>query len=260
MSATSSKMPAFKKIQYQFTAHLRDPGRHSAPEDVEDRRMKIYRGLLYRNVHNFVSSAFPVLRKLYSDENWHSMVRDFFASHRSASPYFRDISREFLDYLQNERIAQPEDPVFVNELAHYEWMEIYLTNSDLEPDMTNVDPAGDLIQNVPVLSPLAEFFGYNFPVHKISPDFQPKQANAQPVFLMVYRDLQDRVGFMELNPLAATLIEQLKNNRQESGQQILEKIADTLQHPNPDTVFRNGEKVLKQLRAKDILLGTRTPT
>lgn len=260
MSVMPSKIPAFKKIQYRFTAHLRDPDRHSAPEDIEDRRMEIYRGLLYRNVQNFISGAFPVLRKLYSDENWHGLVRDFFASHRSASPYFRDISREFLDYLQNERTTRPEDPVFLNELAHYEWMEIYLTNSDLEPDMTNVDPAGDLMQNVPVLSPLAEFFGYSFPVHKISPDFQPEQASAQPVFLMVYRDLQDRVGFMELNPLTAALVAQLKDNRLESGKQILEKIADTLQHPDPDTVFRNGEKVLRQLHAKDILLGTRTPT
>ncbi len=259
MSVMPSKMSAFKKIQYQFTAHLRDPDRHSAPEDIEDRRMKIYRGLLFRNVQNFISSAFPVLRKLYSDENWHSMVRDFFASHRSASPYFRDISREFLDYLQNERTPRPEDPIFLNELAHYEWMEIYLANSDLEPDMTNVDPAGDLMQNVPVLSPLAVSFSYNFPVHKISPDFQPKQASAQPVFLMIYRDLQDKTGFMELNSLTATLIEQLKNNRLESGKQILERIAETLRHPNPDTVFRNGEQVLEQLRTKDILLGTRTP-
>lgn len=259
MSVMPSKMPAFKKIQYQFTAHLRDPDRHSAPEDIEDRRMKIYRGLLFRNVQNFISSAFPVLRKLYSDENWHSMVRGFFASHRSASPYFRDISREFLDYLQNERTPRPEDPIFLNELAHYEWMEIYLANSDLEPDMTNVDPAGDLMQNVPVLSPLAVSFSYNFPVHKISPDFQPKQASAQPVFLMIYRDLQDKAGFMELNSLTATLIEQLKNNRLESGKQILERIAETLQHSNPDTVFRNGEQVLERLRTKDILLGTRTP-
>lgn len=258
MSAMPSKIPAFKKIQYQFTAHLRDPDRHSAPDDIEDRRMKIYRGLLYRNVQNFISGAFPVLHKLYNDENWHSMVRDFFASHRSASPYFRDISREFLDYLQNERARQPEDPIFLNELAHYEWMEIYLANSDLEPDTTNVDPEGDLMLNVPVLSPLAEFFSYNFPVHKISPDFQPKQASTQPVFLMIYRDMQDKVGFMELNPLTATLIEKLQNNRLESGKQILEKIADTLRHPNPDAVFTNGEQVLKRLRTKNILLGTRT--
>ncbi|MYB88380.1 MAG: DUF2063 domain-containing protein [Proteobacteria bacterium] len=258
MPVEPSKIPAFKKVQYEFTAHLRDPSRNSAPEGIEDRRMKIYRGLLYRNVQNFIKSAFPVLRRLYSDKDWHRMVRDFFANHRSASPYFKDISREFLDYLENERMPRPEDPVFINELAHYEWIEICLANSDLEPDMTNVDPTGDLIHNVPVLSPLAEFFGYHFPVHKIGPDFQPKQTSAQPVFLMIYRDRQGKVGFMELNSITAKLIEQMKNNQLETGKQLLGKIAKELQHPNPEVVIRSGGKTLKQLRAKDILLGTRT--
>ena len=259
MPVVHSKIPAFKKIQYEFTAHLRDPDRNSAPGGIEDRRMEIYRGLLYRNVQNFIKSAFPVLRRLYNDEDWHRMVRDFFANHRSSSPYFRNISREFLDYLENERKPQPEDPIFINELAHYEWVEICLANSDLEPDMTTVDPKGDLMQNVPVLSPLAEFFEYHFPVHRISPDFQPKQTSTQPVFLMIYRDRQDKVGFIELNPITAKLIEQLKNNQLKTGKQLLEEIAETLQHPNPDVVFRNGGKILEQLRAKDILLGTRTP-
>ena len=257
MPTMPSKLPIFKKIQCEFTAHLRDPDRHSAPENIEDRRMEIYRDLLYRNVQNFINSAFPVLRKLYNDDNWHRMVRDFFANHRSTSPYFRDISREFLDYLQNERIPSSIDPIYINELAHYEWVEIYLTNTDLEPDMTNVDPKGDLMHNVPVLSPLTELSGYNFPVHKISPDFQPEQASSQPVFLMVYRDLQDKVSFMELNPLTAQLVEQMKTNKQKTGKQLLGRVAEMLQHPNPDVVLRGGEEALKQLRAKDILLGTR---
>ena len=44
---------AFKEIQYEFTAHLRDPDHAKAPTDIEDRRMEIYRGLFYRNIQNF---------------------------------------------------------------------------------------------------------------------------------------------------------------------------------------------------------------
>jgi len=253
----SSETPAFKKVQYEFTAHLRDPDRVSAPVDIEDRRMEIYRGLLYRNIQSFVSSAFPVLRKLYTDSDWHRMIRHFFATHRSTSPYFRDISREFLDYLQHEREPQPEDPIFIHELAYYEWIEIYLTHTDIEPDMTGIDPEGDLMQNVPVLSPLTEWRGYNFPVHKIKPDCQPEQATQQPVFLMVYRDMQDKVGFMELNPLTTALVECIKTYSMSTGKQLLEAIAELLEHPDPGAVYRSGEQALKQLRAKDILLGTR---
>ena len=38
----STENTEFKKIQYEFTAHLRDPNHAPAPSDIEDRRMEIY--------------------------------------------------------------------------------------------------------------------------------------------------------------------------------------------------------------------------
>ncbi len=251
---------AFKKIQYEFTAHLRDPENARAPKDIEDRRMEIYRGLFYRNIQNFIANAFPVLRKLYSNENWHKMVRHFFANHQSTSPYFKDISHEFLTYLQEERELQPEDPIFIKELAHYEWIEIHLTFSDIEPDYTNIDPAGDLIKGVPVLSPLAEMHSYHYPVHQIKPSFQPAQPSEQPTFLMIYRNKQDKVGFMELNPITAMLVGLIEDESSKTGQQLLDEIVETLKHPKPDVVYKGGEQTLKQLRSNDILLGTKLPS
>ena len=90
-------------IQRQFAAHLREPNIHAAPEDIEDRRMKIYRDLIYNNIERFISSAFPIIRKLYSDTHWHEMVRDFVHRHQSQTPYFLEISEEFLAYLEHER-------------------------------------------------------------------------------------------------------------------------------------------------------------
>ena len=248
---------SFKEIQYAFTAHVRDPDNVRAPNGIEDRRMAIYRRLLYRNVERFITNAFPVLHKLYSHENWHKMIRHFFASHQSVTPYFKDIPREFLTYLQKEREPQPEDPVFIKELAHYEWLEIYLAFADIEVDIVNVDPLGNMMTAVPVLSPLAQMHSYSFPVHKIKPDFQPTEPDEQPVFLMVYRNRQDKVGFMELNPIAAMLVGLIEKEGAKTGQQLLDEIVATLQYPNPKAVYRGGEQVLKQLQAKDILLGTR---
>ena len=110
--------PEFKKHQYAFTAHLRDPEQNPAPEGIEDRRIGIYRTLLYNNVEGFIANGFPVLRSIYSDDDWHHMVRDFFAHHQSTSPYFLEISQEFLDYLQSERQPHAEDPPGLLELAH----------------------------------------------------------------------------------------------------------------------------------------------
>ena len=133
----------FQDVQYTFTAHLRDPEKNPAPCDIEDRRLEIYRGLLYRNVQGFLASGFPVTRKLYCDKDWHKMVRDFFSTHKSHSPYFRDISKEFLLYLNHERTPQPEDPAFLLELTHYEWLEIMLSFSDSEISWQGINKDGD---------------------------------------------------------------------------------------------------------------------
>ena len=172
----------FKKVQYDFTAHLRNPEQNAAPADIEDRRMEIYRGLFYRNVKNFIDNAFPVLHKLYSDHDWHKMVRDFFANHQSVSPYFKDISLEFLSYLQNERELQAKDPVFIKELAHYEWLEIYLTFSDIEPDLSNIDPSGNLLTGIPVISRLLKCIVMLIQYIKLSQAFNlPSRVN-KPTF------------------------------------------------------------------------------
>jgi hypothetical protein len=255
----ATESTAFKKLQYQFAAHLKDPDHVSAPSDIEDRRMEIYRGLFYRNIQNFIASSFPILRKLYNDENWHKMVRHFFATHQSTTPYFKNISCEFLIYIQKEREPCVEDPIFVKELVHYEWIESYLTFEDIELDMAYIDATGDLLTGVPVLSPLAQIQSYNYPVHKIGPGFQPDQPSKQPTFLMIYRNTQDKVSFMELNPISAMLIELVQNESPKTGQQLLDEIIKTLKHPNPDVVYKGGEQTLKQLHANGILLGTQLP-
>ena len=69
---------SFKDIQYQFTRHIRDPANAPAPGDIEERRMAIYRDLLYRNVESFLANSFPVLRKVIRDDDWHSLMREYF--------------------------------------------------------------------------------------------------------------------------------------------------------------------------------------
>lgn len=247
----------FKHVQYEFTAHLRDPENNPAPSEIEDRRMEIYRGLLYRNVQGFLASGFPVTRKLYNDEDWHKMVRDFFSNHKSHSPYFKDISKEFLIYLNEERTPQPEDPAFLLELTHYEWLEIMLSFLDAEIAREAINYDGNLLKEIPVLSPLMQLNRYDYPVHKIKPDFQPQAAPEQPTFILVYRDQQDKVGFMEMNPMTARLVELVACNETQTGEEILLAIAKEIPSLSQDVILHGGHTTLTQLREKDIVLGTK---
>lgn len=246
----------FKKRQYEFTAHIRDPKANPLPDGIEDRRMGIYRELLYNNIEGFIASGFPVIRKIYSDENWHAMVRDFFANHQSHSPYFLDISQEFIDYLQNERAVHDEDPAGLIELAHYEWVELALHVSDETINMDSIDANGDLLTQRPVFSPLAWPLAYRFPVHTMGPGKLPGEAPAQPTYLVVYRNRNDEVNFLETNPVTARLIALLQENESYSGFDAIEHIINEMDHPNPDIVRQGGLHALQELQQYGIILGT----
>jgi hypothetical protein len=257
MPEAAADLPRFKRLQYAFAAHLRDPEHNPAPIGVEERRLQVYRELFYNNVESFIANGFPVLRTLYDDADWHRMVRDYFSRHQSHTPLFHGIAGEFLRYLQDERGAQPEDPPFLRELAHYEWVELALTIREDEFDFTTVQVDGDLLSGVPVLSPLAWNLAYQYPVHRIAPDFRPTKPGAQPTHIVVYRDRGDTVGFLEINAVTARLLQLLEQQPGHTGREQLQAIARELGHPRPEVVIEDGREMLDGLHRRDIILGTR---
>jgi uncharacterized protein len=257
-STTAPPRRPFQKLQYEFAAHLRHPQQNAAPAGIEERRLQIYRDLFYNNVEDFLAKAFPVLRQLSSDAVWHARVRDFYARHRCHEPQFHQIAAEFLRYLEFERGSHPDDPPFLRELCHYEWVELALSVADIEltPDPRRVEPEGDLLAGRPVLSPLAWLLVYQWPVQRIGPGFGETQPPPAPTYLVVNRNRRDDVKFLEINVVTARLLELLRNDRRSSGRRLLQNIARELQHPQPEAVVQGGAALLAQLRERDIILGT----
>lgn len=248
----------FQRLQREFAAHLRDPRNHPPPPGIESRRMKIYRDLFYNNIEGFLANAFPVLRKITPDRRWHAMVRDFYSRHESHQPLFHRIAEEFLAYLEQGRGTVRGDPPFLMELAHYEWVELALAVATTELDSVPADRKGALLHSIPVVSPLAWALDCRFPVHRIGPEFQPKRPAAHATHLLVWRDRQDQVNFLETNPVTARLMQLLAAGRW-TGRQMFERIARELRHPQPDAVVQEGAKLLQMLHERDVVLGTRRP-
>src|SRR5687767_362480 len=86
--------------QHAFAAHLRDPDAHAAPAGIEDRRMAVYRELVYANLEGLLAGGFPVLRSILADTDWQALVRAFLRDHRATSPLFPELPREFVRFLQ----------------------------------------------------------------------------------------------------------------------------------------------------------------
>ena len=247
----------FQLKQYEFAAHIRDPERNPAPEGIEDRRMAIYRDLFFNNLLKLIGNTFPVLRKLHTPERWRALIREFMAKHRSTTPYFLEIPKEFLEFLNEEHESDDEDFPFLNELAHYEWVELALSVSSEENDLAGIDAGGDLLEGVPVKSVLAWAVAYTFPVHRINETYQPQEPGEEATFLAVYRAPDDQVGFAELNAVTAALLDRIDNNAADkSGRELLTILADEMSY-DPAALIEHGASMLSELKNKHILLGTK---
>lgn len=186
--------------------------RHSQGTEPEfadtQRRMEIYRSLFFNNVSGFIENGFPVLHSLYTEDQWQALVRRFFTEHQCSSPYFIHISKEFVEYLSNEYEPATDDPVFLAELAHYEWLELALSVRDASnhspwqrAEMPSLMCAGEL----------SELAAYHYPVHLISPDYRPTESETMHYYL-VYRDAEHQVQFQHITALSAMAMELLSKN------------------------------------------------
>ena len=174
-----------EELQRRFAAHLRDPARRHAA----GRPRGPAPAGLPRAVHQ--QSVGPARRHLSrcctrsSDPSaGHRLVRDFYRDHRCQTPLFLEVPREFVDYLGDERA----DAGRTIRRSCGNWRTTNgsnwrLASTSRDLDAVRVDPDGDLLAGVPVLSPLAWPLAYRFPVHRLGPQFLPDAPPAEPSVL-----------------------------------------------------------------------------
>lgn len=247
----------FQAIQHSFTAYLRNPDRTSPPQGIEPRRLKIYCDLFYNNIVSFLSQGFPVIHQILTEKGlWHALARDFFASHTCKSPYFSDISGEFVAYLsQIDALTSPYPP-YLAELAHYEWLEMVLDIARDDLDDTAINPDGDLLNAAPVLNPVYRIAQYQWSVTTISPDQEPTEPLPSPLLLLLFRDRAFRVRFVEINALTHMLIQQISDNPTLAGEQHLRALSHKLPQVDPQQIARFGGELLEDFHQREFILGT----
>jgi hypothetical protein len=241
----------FKAKQCEFAAYIRDPERYPAPADVNIQRMAMYRELFFNNIESFLSGNFPVLRTLLDEPQWLAVSYDFFARHVCKTPYFSEIAEEFLAYLQNER-NNPGDLPFMLELAHYEWVEMALSNAKEELNINDLN-AGGLLEKSISLSPLAWPLIYQYPVHRIAPSFLPLTPPPQPTCLIVYRNRDDDAGFIEITPSTYGLLQLLEENGSLRVDVCLNRMVQAFHTVDPERIRKGALQVIKELAEKNIV-------
>ncbi len=258
MAKLGHNLPGFTATQLEFSAHIRNPEINPAPQDVEPRRMQIYLDLFFNNIQSFLASAFPVAKSILGRDRWLELVREFMHRHASESPYFLQISEEFLTFLNDRGLAQL--PGFLLELCHYEWVELSLDVAEEEEqgvDQTQPTHTDLALDRLVVLNPCMRMLTYAYNVHEIGPDHQPVEAPQAPTFLVVYRDAQLNVRFMASNPLTHRLLALLEDQTpNDSFEVLLSELNEAGQPVGRRAFLEQAQSLLSRLVERGIVLGT----
>lgn len=243
-------MKSLRETQHAFIQHIKNPQANPFDGAIEDRRLKIYRELFFNNILGFLSSGFPVLESLYCEQQWKMLARKFFIEHECRSPYFIDISKEFVEYLSGEYQLGEFDPIFMRELAHYEWLELDVSVRK-SSQIAKVWDGHSPITQVQ-MSDLASLVSYQYPVHQISADFKPLQAS-EIVYLVVYRDATDEVNFTLLNTVSAHLLNTIMQQNVACIDSLTKMMVEAMPQLDVSQITESLQQVLQQLLKQEIL-------
>lgn len=243
-------MKSLRETQYAFIQHIKNPQANPFDNGIEDRRLKIYRELFFNNILGFISSGFPVLESLYCEQQWKHLARTFFIEHQCRSPYFIDISKEFVEYLSNEYELSEFDPVFMRELAHYEWLELDVSVRKSSQIVKTWDGLSPIIQVQ--MSDLASLVSYQYPVHRISADFCPTQVS-EIVYLVVYRNASDEVNFTLINAVTAHLLNTIMQQGVITIDSLTKRMIKAMPQLEVQHIAGSLLQVIQQLLQQEIL-------
>ena len=237
----------FQQYQLEFTAHIRNPRLHAKPAQVNEKRMAVYRDAVFNNIFASISACFPVCQKMIGVRAWRKLNRDFVANYAATSPIFKEIPYQFLQFLN----TKTDLPVYFQQLAHYEWVELAVSNQITY--LPKLSAHVNFLDEMPVLAPAHQLLQYDYPVHKISARF--KSTVIEKVYLLVYRNSAFKVKFIELNAITFKLLYLINQNKL-SGKQALMKLEDELEQVDTQILLKYGLSILSDLASQEAIVGS----
>jgi len=116
----------------------------------------------------------------------------------------------------------------------------------------------DFLTTVPMVSSLAWSLAYQYPVHQIGPGFQPTAPLDQSTYLIVYRNRQEEVQFIESNSVTARLLEMLgENDGRNNLRQLLVQLSVEMSVPDQDQIVDFGGKLIEDFFKLGIIINCR---
>jgi hypothetical protein len=174
---------------------------------AEWQRLGVYRRLMRHNLFEAIEIAIPrVVARLGSV--FGEYFDRFLAERGPRTHYLRDVTRELLDFCEPLWRDDPRVSSYMLDLARHENAQIEIGAMQTRPP-DNVPTELTLEQPV-VFIEAARLMRYGHAVHRLSDSLDDRsEPSQQPTAILVYRNPEHEVRYLELTPLAAAILERL---------------------------------------------------
>lgn len=216
------------------------------------KRLGVYRSLVRNALSAVVLRMLPRTRARLNSARPGRFDTDLAAFVDQVGPrthYVRDVPAEMLAWARPRWLADPDVPAFLVDLATNELAFFEVASADDAPANA---PSGDASLELGlVFHPSARLLHHGWAVHDLPADSIAEPARRE-VHLLAYRDTEHTVRWLELTPLAASIIERLLEG-DHLGPSVARACREHEAPVEPDAIA----KLLAELGARGILLGTR---
>ncbi len=219
---------------------------------AEPRRLLIYRSLVRNGLSAVVLRMLPRTRARMNDACHDRFDSDFARFVGEVGPrthYVRDVPAEFFAWAEPRWRADSGVPAYLSDLAAHELAHFAVASSDT--------PAGPPPREVTLDSLLAfssamRLMAYAWAVHELSADETSREEPRKvDVRLLAYRDSSHAVRWLELTPLAASIV--AVGSWPASGSAMPSSAPAPTEASSTDTVLPGIAKLLADLGARGAL-------
>jgi hypothetical protein len=174
---------------------------------LEDRRILLYRKLVRRGLRAAIRVEIPRSAARLGPA-FDAYVARYFEEELPRSRYLRDVAFEFVAWAAPRWASDEAVPSYLADLARHELIAFEVA-CDPEPPRAPTGLPLDLERPVAFIA-AARLARYQHAVHKLDADESARDAPArEPTAMLVYRDADHEVRYLDLTPLAAAILDRL---------------------------------------------------
>ena len=175
------------------------------PPYLDEKRVLVYRNIIFGNIERLISSSFPILKSFFQEENWQQLIQGFILDYQCQTPYFADIAFEFYCFFQQQK-KYHRDILYAILDYEYSLLALNLQKASLEK-MIDIEHFSNVFQFK--LYEVSQLKFYHYPVNALSSN--DVTQSEQDTWLLLYRHHSTyETECLELNALTYQLLSIIK--------------------------------------------------